>query len=96
MRKSLRMLPPRRGNVHTPCIEEQLRIVAALLKLKHFDGIWCNGGTLTVRRFRDHFEVPEYLSWAAAAQMVAAGDALLERKPTASLILGRKTGSSAA
>jgi hypothetical protein len=84
MRNSLKILPAKRGHVITPSLEEQLRIIGGLLKLKHFDGVWCNGGTLTVRRFRDHFEVPEYLSWDAASKMVAAGEALLERKPAQS------------
>lgn len=59
-----------------PELGEQLRIVAGLLKLKHFDGIWCSKDLLTVRRFRDHFEVPEYLPWETARRMVEAGEAL--------------------
>jgi len=83
---SLKLLPAKRGKVITPKLEEQIRIIGGLLKLKHFDGVWCNGGTLTVRRFRDHFEVPEYLSWTEAAQMIAAGQAFLERKPPTSVL----------
>lgn len=78
-----------------PSEAEQLRIVAGLLKLKHFDGIWFNGGTLSVRRFPDPMEVPEYLSWERAAQMVATGQ-MVERKPATSPKPGGKTSSASA
>jgi hypothetical protein len=87
MRNSLKIQPPKRGGIYIPDLPEQLRIIGALLKMKHFDGIWCNQGTLTVRRFRDHFEVPEYLSWAEAKRMVDVGEALMDRKPPQSITL---------
>ena len=68
----------------TPDLIEQLRIISGLLKLKHFNGIWYNQGMLSVRRFRDHFEAPQYLPWEVAARMVETGE-LVERKPPTSL-----------
>lgn len=85
----------KRARITIPSLEEQLRIIGALLKMKHFDGIWCNQGTLTVRRFRDHFEVPEYLSWERAAEMVRTGE-MVERKPPTALKSGGKTRSATA
>lgn len=70
-----------------PPLEEQLRIIGGLLKLKHFDGIWFNGGTLSVRLFRDHLETPKYLSWEDAAQMVAAGKSLRPKPATPSKLV---------
>jgi hypothetical protein len=64
-----------------PDLHEQLRIVAALLKMKHFDGIWCERGKLTVRRFRDHFEEPRALSWEEARRMTDVAAGLPEAKP---------------
>lgn len=95
MLKSLIMRVPKRGGFIIPSLEDQIRIIGGLLKLKHFDGIWCNGGTLTVRRLRDHFEVPRYLSWERAQLMLEAAEAL-KPKPAESLKSGRKTGTSVA
>jgi hypothetical protein len=83
MYKSLRIQPVKRGKQFVPALEEQLRIIGGLLKLHHFDGIWCNQGTLTVRRFRDHFEVPQYLPWDQAAAMLKTAEALPRPKPPA-------------
>ena len=80
----MKLQASKRGRIFRPDLREQLRIVAALLKLKHFDGIWYNDGTLTVRRFQDHMETPQYLPWEVAARMVETGE-LVERKPPTSL-----------
>lgn len=71
----------KRGRIFIPSLEQQMAIISGLLKLKHFDGIWYCDGTLSVRRFRDHNETPQYLPWERARLMVEAAAGLGERKP---------------
>lgn len=75
-RKSLKQWPVKRGRIFTPDQDEQIKIISDLLKLKHFDGIWYNDGVLSVRRFRDPCEIPQYLPWKRAVQMIDAARSL--------------------
>jgi hypothetical protein len=70
MLNPLKIQASKEARFHVPELNEQIRIISGLLKMKHFDAIWCDRDLLTVRRFRDHFEVPRYLPWLAAAAMV--------------------------
>jgi hypothetical protein len=77
----LKALVLRRSKPNPPSEAEQRRIIGELLKLKHFDGIWYSKGTLSVRRFRDHFEEPRALSWEEAKRMTDVAAGLPEAKP---------------
>jgi len=83
MLNSLKIHAAKQARFHVPELEDQIRILSGLLKMKHFDAIWCNQGLLTVRRFADHFEVPEYLPWKLAAAMVDAAGRLEELRKSA-------------
>ncbi len=50
---------------------KRIQIILRLLKAKHFDGIWYNGLTLSVRLVPG-FGPPEYLSWGDAVQVLQA------------------------
>lgn len=64
-----------------PPLERRLQILIDLLKIKHFDGIWCYGSDLSVRRVPDG--PLEHLSWTSAQQMLDAA-AGLQPKPAKS------------
>lgn len=70
MRKLLKYQAPRKGSVGIPPEGRRLEIIQALLKLKHFDGLWYNDRTLAVRKFATG--TPQYLSWKEAIGIVEA------------------------
>ena len=48
---------------------KRVDILMRLLKARHFDGIWYNGVTLSVRKVPG-IQPPEYLSWGDAVKIL--------------------------
>ena len=69
MPKLLKTRGRSRDGCGVPPEQVRVEIIRALLKLKHFDGVWYDGKYLSVRKFPDNAPL-EHLSWGDAVKIL--------------------------